>query len=149
MAKHHTKKDKLNFLEIYRGLDGHISKACDKFGITRRTFYDWKKDDWFEQAIDDIDEEELDDAEEMSRLMRKGVPEYQRDKKGAIVNDDKGKPIITGWLIPPSPKMVQFYLERKGVERGYGKIQTLKHELDNMPDEVNIGLTVHKKKKDK
>jgi len=145
----YSKKQKLQFIEVLRRKNGHVSKACEAFDISRSTYHAWMKLSWFSKLVEEMKEEEIDDAEEALRMHRKGVPEYLRNKKGQIIPDEKGKPIIIGWLVKPDPKSVQFYLERKAKDRGYGKEQTVHiPELPNMP-EVKIGLKVVKSNKKK
>lgn len=150
MSKHNSKKDKLDFLRVLKNKNGHVGKACDAFGINRVTFYAWRKANWFAAELLAMQEAEKDDAEEMLRLYRTGVPEYKRNKKtGEFIMGADQKPIVIGWIIKPDPRSIRFYLERKASDRGYGKKQEIDHNLnlDKMPSKVSIGLTVHKKKK--
>lgn len=145
MAKKKTKKDKEKFIEVLRAKDGHIGKACKAAGIGRRTYYDWLEEEWFRAAIREMEEEELDDAEELARMHRKGVPEYLRDAEGKIVRDANGKPILVGWIVKPDPKMIKHYLETKGKDRGYGKQQQIDVNLLSMPESASLGLKVNKR----
>ena len=147
MGKQYTKKERRKFIDVLRAKDGHIGKACIAFGINRSTYYDWLEEDWFAQEVTDMHEGEIDDAEEMLRVLRKGVPMYERDKKGAIKTGPDGKPIVIGWLVKPDPKSVRFFLERKGADRGFGRVSNLNIGLSGMMDNVQIGLKVHKKTK--
>lgn len=141
----------MQFLTILKNKNGHVSKACEAFGINRKTFYEWRKLGWFKKELDAMYEAEKDDAEEMLRLYRTGVPEYKRKKNGDLVLGDDGKAIVIGWIIKPDPRSIRFYLERKAADRGYGKKQEQNINLNvtDMPKNVKIGLKVHKKKKGK
>lgn len=146
-----TKKKKLTkkqetFIEIYQKKNGHISKACAAAKIHRSTYYEWMKDDLFKDEIEAIDEAELDRAEELARILREGIPEYETDDEGKLVKDAEGEAIIIGWIEKPDSKMIKHYLETKGKKRGYGKQIGVDLNLKEMPKNVSIGLTVHKKK---
>lgn len=55
---------KLTAINVLKKSFGNISETCDKIGITRTTFYDWKKDDpEFKEAVENISEYLLDFAE--------------------------------------------------------------------------------------
>jgi len=65
-----AKKDKKIgvFLENYKNSMGNVSVACEKTGISRMTFYNWKESDKdFAQKVEEIDEASVDLAEEMLR----------------------------------------------------------------------------------
>lgn len=80
------------FLEAYDRSLGNVSTACRAVGVSRATFYNWKKsDEKFREAIGELDEYNLDFAETM--LMK-----HIRDGD-------------TTTLI--------FFLKTKGRERGY------------------------------
>lgn len=145
--KTHTKADKQRFIQVLNKKDGHVSKACDAFGIDRKTYYNWMKEDWFKEEVEEVREKEIDDTEEIARMMRKGVPTYMRDKQGNLVYDKNGKPIVEKWLIKPDSKMVRHFLDTQGKERGYGKQVGIDINIHKMPEDVSIGLKVHKKKK--
>lgn len=83
------KKKLLKHLIEGRGI---ISYACQKAGVSRQTFYDWKKQDpEFAQAVEDVEEEIIDVVE--SKLLTQ-------------INDNNLTAII-------------FYLKTKGRKRGY------------------------------
>lgn len=74
--------------------EGHgiVSYACGKAGVSRQTFYNWKKEDEeFAKEVDDVDEEIIDVVE--SKLLSQ-------------INDNNLTAII-------------FYLKTKGRKRGY------------------------------
>lgn len=144
--KHYSDEERRDFLLILQKRDGHVAKACEAFGIPRKTFYRWKDIDWFLEELNAMQEKDLDDAEEMLRLHRKGVPNFLRDKDGKKLKDENGKDIVDGWIIKPDPKTTMSYLEKKAKERGYGKHKVVDLNINGMPQEASIGLTVHKKK---
>lgn len=54
------------FLDAYDRSLGNVSTACRTVGITRRTYYNWKRDNRsFREAVEDLDEYNLDFAETM------------------------------------------------------------------------------------
>jgi len=65
------KKDKKIdvFLENYKNSMGNVSIACEKTGISRMTFYNWKESDKdFAQKVEEIDEASVDLAESKLKL---------------------------------------------------------------------------------
>ena len=102
-----TKKNA--FLEALRKSLGVISTACEAAGISRQTFYNWKRDDEdFSQEVEDISETAVDFAE--SKLLEKinGVT------MGKIVD---GQKVI--YETAPSDTAIIFFLKTRGKSRGY------------------------------
>lgn len=80
------------FLQHFREGKGIVSYACSKTGISRNTYYKWrKKDAKFKAECESVEEEVVDVVE--SKLLRK-------------INDEDLTAII-------------FYLKTKGKNRGY------------------------------
>ncbi|MBE6244251.1 MAG: hypothetical protein E7108_01850 [Bacteroidales bacterium] len=87
--------------EIYGKKGGNITATCTALGITRKTFYSWKrKFAKLSEAIDDIDESKLDFAE--SKLME---------------HIDSGD--VTSLI---------FFLKTKGKSRGY--VEKVENEVN-------------------
>lgn len=65
MSEDHVLTDKQQrFLKNYQKAGGHISNACNATGINRLTYYNWKEaNPLFKDAVEEIDEAILDDAE--------------------------------------------------------------------------------------
>jgi len=119
---HKTSQKKALFLETYPKKNYNISKTCNAIGISRRTFYLWIEDDnQFEIDVEDLQEADLDDSEETLRVLRKGIPKF--DKNG---NFD-------GWLMRPDTASVIFHLKTKGKKRGYVE----KTEVENTGTVIN------------
>ena len=60
------KKEKEAFIEAYNKSFGNITSACKMVGISRQTYYDWRKnDEEFLRLTDDVFESLLDMAETM------------------------------------------------------------------------------------
>lgn len=80
------------FVKAYRETLGVIKYACEQVSISRRTFYNWlEADEEFRQAVEDVNEESLDFAENaLKKKIREG------DTTSII-----------------------FYLKTKGKKRGY------------------------------
>ena len=105
----HSKKQKLQFLEILRLKNFNVSKACKDFkGISRNTYHLWLQDEWFKKEIDDMLEEEIDESEEVHRILRKGIPKVENKR-------------LVGWEQKPDRKAIEFFLSTKAKERGYVK----------------------------
>lgn len=103
----YKKEDKERFADILRRKNFNVSKACQAVGISRSTFYEWMQEEDFAALIEELKEEDIDDAEETLRMLRKGVP--KRDEDGNI----------TGWIVAPQLTATIFYLKTQGKSRGY------------------------------
>jgi len=94
------------FLEAFESSACNVSVSCRKVGISRNTFYQWKKKDLvFAQAVSDQEEGLLDFAETML---------YKAIKEGK------------------TPELI-FFLKTKGQGRGYiekQKIETSREKPD-------------------
>ena len=108
-------------IDAYSEFECHIGKACRKAKVGRRTFYNWKKSDpVFAERIKEIDEEEIDESENQMRLLRKGIPRY--DKNGKLV----------GWKVKPHFGALLKYLEAKAKDRGWGTSVVLNGEYEDI-----------------
>lgn len=86
----------------------HITNACKKIGIERKTFYNWlEADQDFAEKYLAIQEEDLDNSELTLRRLRDGVPKVDEDGN------------FKGWEIRPDVLAVMFHLKTKGKGRGY------------------------------
>lgn len=111
----------------------NVSKACEKFPLDRRTYYEWLKNDpQFEQDLEDMKEADIDEAEEIHRVLRRGIPKI----------NSKGK--ITGYILAPSRQAVEFYLLSKARSRGYGDNGSAINPHKMAPPKVNF---IKKRKK--
>lgn len=91
MSKKQLKKR--DFLKELSAVLGIVSIACDNFGISRQTFYRWKREDVeFSNAVADIAERSIDYVES---CLVKGIREGDA-------------------------RLIMFYLNNKGKKRGYG-----------------------------
>lgn len=87
-----NKKEKQDdFLDALRITLGNISTACEKAGISRRTYYDWMEHEAFRDRCEDVNERTVDLVEgELLKNIRSGN--------------------VTAQV---------FYLKSKGKKRGY------------------------------
>lgn len=110
-----TAKQK-KFLETFKDNLGVVSQSCEEFGISRQTFYDWKKDNQtFAAATSDISEVALDFVENMA---------FERIKE-------------------KSDTMIIFYLKTKGKSRGYIEKQEIEHGgtiQHNLEGKINLAI---------
>lgn len=84
------KRDALTNLRLFFG---NVSLTCEKLGISRQTFYNWRaQDSEFNREVEEIDERTLDMVE--SKLIE-GINEG-------------------------NARLIMFYLNCKGKKRGYG-----------------------------
>lgn len=105
-------KDKEKFLEVYKVNTKSITDACEAAGISRRTFYHWKKEDEdFAASVQDIEEGLIDFAE--SKLFE--------NIKGNKTNE------------------ILFYLKTKGKSRGY--VERQEHHIEGgFPTKIEIEI---------
>ena len=96
----HTQDQKKEFLKLLEMSLGVVSPACEKFGISRGTYYLWLQEDWFKEAVDQINEKAIDFTESM---MFKGI------KNG-------------------DTSLIKYHLSTKGKKRGYVERQEVQHD---------------------
>lgn len=98
----------------------HIGKVCKQVGISRGTFYKWKREDEeFDEQTDETFQYDVDDSEERLRLLRQGLPRLAED--GTFL----------GWIEKPHFGALVKHLEAKAKDRGYGRqiqIDDRRHE---------------------
>jgi len=63
-----TREKKKRFLEAYARKLGNVTQACLAAGVSRRVYYDWREDPEFRQAVEEVDESQIDYAEHALRL---------------------------------------------------------------------------------
>ncbi len=86
-------KTKQDALKLLAKCFGNISLVCEQLGVTRQTFYNWRRQDKnFDLAVEEINERTLDMVE--SKLIE-GITEG-------------------------NARLIMFYLNCKGKKRGYG-----------------------------
>lgn len=92
---------------------GIVSTACEKVGISRKTHYQWLKEDKeYRENVEDISEASIDFAE--SKLFER--------INGVLIagngqTDDEREENC--YRVPPSDTALIFYLKTKGKKRGY------------------------------
>lgn len=98
-------------LEALESSLGIVTKACRVVECSRKTFYQYCRDDpEFDEAVKEVGNVALDFAE--SKLFEK--IEGVTVSKG---KDEQGEEII--YKTPPSDTAIIFYLKTKGKKRGY------------------------------
>ncbi len=88
-----------SFLKALKETLGNITAACMQVHISRQTYYNWMNDDEFAQAVDEVNESNLDYAE--SKLL-------------SLIRQENATAII-------------FYLKTKGKSRGY--VERIENDL--------------------
>jgi len=84
-------KDKDQFLEVFANKLGNVSKACEATDISRRTFYNWLKEEDFSSKVEDV---------------REGLIDFAEAQLLSNIKEGKTAEIL-------------FYLKTKGKKRGY------------------------------
>lgn len=89
-------RHKQELLDILRKTLGNVTTACQKVGVSRQTFYQWRSSDpEFDEAVHDINEMTLDFVEQQM---------FNEIKKG-------------------NSRLIMFYLVNRGRSRGYSQKQ--------------------------
>lgn len=106
----------------------HIGKVLKVVGISRMTFKRWRDDDVeFNERIEEVFQYDVDDSEEKLKLLRSGIPEFDKET---------GK--FIGWKEKPHFGALVFHLKAKAKDRGYGdslEINDKREPLRKMSDE--------------
>ena len=105
---------------------GIVTTAAEAVGISRKTHYQWLKEDpEYRQEVEALSDAALDFAE--SKLFEKitGV------EVASGVNKDTGEPIT--YSVPPSDTAIIFYLKTKGKHRGYIEKTQVESTVVNLP----------------
>ena len=110
----YSEEEKLRFLDVLRRKGFNVSAACKAMSIPRTTFYAWRRDQWFDDQINEALEEEIDEAEEMHRWLRKGIPRVEQGADGITR--------VVGWIKEPDRQALEFFLRTKGRGRGWGEV---------------------------
>ena len=119
MAQDRTEKGKANFVNALQNSLGNVSLACKSTDISRRTYYNWLKEDKeFEMTCDEVKEKNLDFAE--SQLLKH------------IKDGDK--------------ICLIFFLKTQGKQRGYVERMETDEIGNREPIEVTIVNPLHEVK---
>lgn len=111
-------KQQNRFLEALTLTLGNVTGACAKIKVSRQTYYNWMKNPEFAEAVEEVNESNLDYAE--SKLL-------------SLIRQE-------------NPTAIIFYLKTKGKKRGY--IERVENEVDvnafekllrDMPDDEDFG----------
>lgn len=143
----------LNTIEIFRNKSCNISETCIASKICRPTFYSWyNKNPLFKEAIDNVDEEDLDFAESQLRFLMKGqyVLRHKKDTNGNPIPgeyelDAEGEP-IREYITPIDNASVMFKLKTKGKKRGYVYRQEITGADGSAVGGFEINISPKKKK---
>ena len=118
--------NKKEFLEAFVKHKGVIQYAADEAGISRQTFYNWKKKDKeFAAAVEDVEEASKDRVESKLFELIEGV-QVQKIVQGEEVIYSK----------PPDVTAIIFYLKTKAKDRGYTEKQEIKL------NDINVSIKV-------
>jgi hypothetical protein len=131
MSERHTRDDKLQFVQLFKNNATDVGRTCKAYGITRKTFYEWMKDEedkTFHDAIEEAREEMKDFGESQLLMMMKGIPKL----------DKRGKHI--GWLVRPDTACIIFFNKTKNKDRGYDERHIIAPEGGLFNSGVNINV---------
>jgi hypothetical protein len=117
-----------NFREVLRKTGGNISKVADTFKVSRKSVYDWAKDDSkFKDAISDERGSLVDECLISARVLALGIPE--KDEKGNFV----------GWRERPDGYMIRYLLSTLGRYEGFGDEP---QKDDDIPTDIDEGVRI-------
>ena len=87
MSKLTTKAKQNKFIKAYIKNLGNVKMSCEESGITRQTFYNWKKDEKFLELLKETDEYALADKKDFveSKLMLL----VEKEDRQAIIHASK------------------------------------------------------------
>jgi hypothetical protein len=102
-------------LEALKRSSGIVSTAADMVGISRTTHYSWiDADPKYKEAVEEINEAAIDEAESRLRERMNGVEVQKESKDGPVIYE-----------LPPDVTALIFYLKTKGKKRGYVERQEI------------------------
>jgi len=127
----YTDEHKDLFLDLLRKNNLNVSKAVESMrkgfpSFERKTFYNWRDaDQAFSEKYEELIEREIDEAEDLHRLHRRGIPKKDEDGN------------MAGWVLKPDRQAIEFFLKTKGRHRGY--VERTEHTgADDSPQELVI-----------
>ena len=138
------KKDTLKALKL---TEGNVSKAVDKADSSRTAHYQWlKEDEKYKEAVNDINEAQVDLSEELLRRRGKGY-EYTETSIETDADGKTVKKVVTTKQMAENVDAIKAHLSAKGRERGYGT----KIEVSGMKDAppIEIGMVKIVKRNEK
>jgi len=105
------------FFEVYKKKACNITAACDAVGISRQTYYEWRKEKEFDQKCKEVEESLIDMAEvQLIKNMREGnqrAVEFFLKNRASERWKDKREQEITGEGIKVEFAIRDFSKEKK------------------------------------
>ena len=109
-VRNYKKPTLRKFTEIAEKAGGNISSIAKAFKVNRKTVYEWAKEDTdFQDVIDDQRGRILDECSATSRVLARGIPILDENKK------------IVGWEERPDGQMVRYLMSTLGRKEGFGE----------------------------
>jgi hypothetical protein len=110
-----------HFLDALRRKHGNITAACEAVRVSRMAYYRWLENTEFAEAIEDLYESLLDNAESKLHELINGV----------TVERETGDNVFI-YTKPPDFNAIKYYLSTKGKKRGY--VEKIESENTNKND---------------
>lgn len=124
----YSKKEREQFVAIFKSNATDVSRACKAFKIGRKTFYEWMKNDSdFADMIDEAREEMKDFGESQLYTLMKGIPKLDEQNR------------IIGWVSRPDTAAIIFYNKTRNKDRGYDERSIIKRE-GTWPSDITINV---------
>ena len=105
------------FFEVYKRKGCNVTAACDAVGISRETYYKWRKDKEFDQKCKEVEESLIDMAEvQLIKNIREGnqrAVEFFLKNRASERWKDKREQEITGEGIKVEFAIKDFSKEKK------------------------------------
>jgi len=130
MDENTRKHKKKLIIQLLPKKNYHIGKVLKAVGISRMTFKRWRDEDVeFNEECEEVFQYDVDDSEEKLKLLRAGIPEFDKET---------GK--FIGWKEKPHFGALVLHLKAKAKDRGYGDSLEIadkrnKESLRKMSDE--------------
>lgn len=122
------------FREVLHKMGGNLTKVAAIFKVTRKSIYDWAKEDpEFRNAITDERNSLVDECLVSARVLALGIPE--KDEKGNFV----------GWRERPDGYMIRYLLSTLGRNEGFGESIDITTNGKDMvaPPSVNVQVVTN------
>jgi len=136
-----TRIRKQMFLEYFRLTAGVITASCQKVGVSRQTFYDWKKNDpEFLKAIEGVNAEKLNIAEDVlwhaiTIDRDSSCARYYLDRRHPLY-----KPKSTSEVVPGERTLEDLFDEAERKENDTLVVEVEAGEVEKIKQKTNVNF---------
>ena len=97
------------FRETAETCGGVVSRMAKALGVSRKTIYEWCKNEKYQAVLDEYKGKLLDECLKVARLTALGIPKLDKDNK------------VVGWKERPDGQMLRYFISTLGRKEGYGE----------------------------